>query len=381
MKILFVCCSNPYDIASGGGQRSNILVNSMRNLGHMVEILFLHNEMVKDLPQCNNCLVTLPKKWQRKIHQLLCVIPCIGKQIKREPTAVKTFYEMTTVSNYDYVFFRYLTPYYMCGSPIMPNMIVDVDDLPWQYSECIYKNREYTLIKRVFHYCQYKSLKNSLRKELSSFKFALYSNPQDCKKKNERYVPNIPFIKISTEQKFIWNRDKRMLFIGTMSHVPNYEGINHFIKKIWPAVQQNHHDIELVIVGRNAPQKLLVEWNNVKGVKYLGYVEDISKIYEECPVVISPIYSGAGTNIKVLEALYYNRLCILSRFSCRGFEKNLHHNEDVLVCDNDFQFIQTICDVFNDINKFRIIANNGYQKVLMHYSQETIQKRLKEILV
>ena len=55
-----------------------------------------------------------------------------------------------------------------------------------------------------------------------------------------------------------------------------------------------------------------------------------------------PIYSGAGTNIKVLEALQMGRACVVSREGTRGFTSTLQSGRDYYIASNDQEFADSV---------------------------------------
>lgn len=96
--------------------------------------------------------------------------------------------------------------------------------------------------------------------------------------------------------------------------------------------------------------------------------------------MITPIYNGAGTNIKVLEALAMNKICIVSRFALKGFDKVLHNEEDLLVANNDAEFIDYLNQVLENTIEYKYLAQNGHQKILAFFSKEKISEILNQTI-
>ena len=54
-----------------------------------------------------------------------------------------------------------------------------------------------------------------------------------------------------------------------------------------------------------------------------GPVDDLAKEYEAASVVIAPIFSGGGTQVKVLEGLAYGKGLVVSEFALAGFQPRI----------------------------------------------------------
>ncbi len=109
------------------------------------------------------------------------------------------------------------------------------------------------------------------------------------------------------------------LMVGTLSYSANSDGVDAFIRQAWPRVIARYPDAEFHIVGQGMSERQKARWSRVPGVKPIGFVQDLSKAYEGCLAAVAPIQAGGGTNIKVLEAAAYQRVCVLTRIAHRGF--------------------------------------------------------------
>ena len=72
-----------------------------------------------------------------------------------------------------------------------------------------------------------------------------------------------------------------------------------------------------------------MRWSAVPGVKVIGFVDDIVPVYASCAFTVVPIFSGAGTNVKVVDSLAHGRTCVLSPYGHRGYESDLRHLESI----------------------------------------------------
>ncbi len=140
-------------------------------------------------------------------------------------------------------------------------------------------------------------------------------------------------------------------FIGSLDWIPNLEGMDWFVKKVWPAVRTEFPDLTLHLAGRNTPEHLqkLVSQNIIVH----GEVPDAREFINQHPVMIVPLLSGSGMRVKILEGMALGRVVITTRIGLEGIEAS--HQKEVLIADTAEEWFE--CLAFCQKNKqtlFRI---------------------------
>lgn len=378
MKILYVCNMNPFKRDSGGHQRGVFILRALRTMGK-VDVLYLHNHKETSVEKegVTDCLLEDEDTgvWHKRIRQVVGLLRLDATFTEAtDKRCIHAFQQQLCKENYDLIFFRYLKPYLQCGMPMLPNMVLDVDDLPWQNSECIFRNKSYSSQKRLYHGYRYVRVRYHACRLFVRFRATFYSNKVDMRGRNSYYLPNIPCTNLVSLQPTVSMDKHGVLFVGTLSHVPNYEGLDHFITMIWPSVLRRISNANLYVVGKGLPASMRVKWDAAPRVHQLGFVESLPDVYYGNPIVISPIYSGAGTNIKVLEALSYKRICVISEFSWRGFDDTLKDGEDLLVCRSDEEFVDKLCRVLENFHAYSGLGEHGAEQVARYYSEDSFKE-------
>ena len=133
---------------------------------------------------------------------------------------------------------------------------------------------------------------------------------------------------------------KKLLTVGGLDYPPNPEGVGWFIRKVWPQVRSRVPDVTYVVAGGGqiGDGKLVA----TPGVEFTGFVEDIDALYEEAKAVVVPVLSGAGTSIKVLEALSRERTVFATAFATRGL--SAADMGRVVVCTSADEMARKLCD-------------------------------------
>ncbi len=110
-----------------------------------------------------------------------------------------------------------------------------------------------------------------------------------------------------------------LTFIGVMSYKPNIEGIDWFVKYVWPLVQEKIPNARLMIIGQNPSdriKKLCLRTN----ITVTGYVTDVSEYLYHSSLIIVPIKMAYGVQNKVLEALGFGKKLIVTPEAMRGID-------------------------------------------------------------
>lgn len=94
----------------------------------------------------------------------------------------------------------------------------------------------------------------------------------------------------------------RIVLVGLMNYLPNVEASIWFAREIWPALYARFPQWKLTLVGAD-PLPAVQALANLPGVEVTGTVEDVRPYYEQAVIAIVPLKTGAGTRLKILEAM------------------------------------------------------------------------------
>lgn len=139
--------------------------------------------------------------------------------------------------------------------------------------------------------------------------------------KNTFVVPNgIEKIepKISTKKSTL-----KLGYIGSFSHPPNYHAFKFFVNKIAPLLEKKNIKYEFLLAGNNKPEEVKYLVNNSpfkdkKTIKQIGFIKDLKDFYQQIDLLITPIFSGSGTRLKILESLSFSTSVISTTIGAEG---------------------------------------------------------------
>ncbi len=95
-----------------------------------------------------------------------------------------------------------------------------------------------------------------------------------------------------------------LIFVGTLL-ADGIDNLNGFLRQSWPIVRTSFPQLTLHVVGRMGPQikatQRLAE--QIGGVVFHGYQEDLTKIYRRCGIAVVPVNKNCGIVNKAIEAM------------------------------------------------------------------------------
>lgn len=367
LRILFICDSNsPYRLYCGGGQRSYFICKTLSQIGSVdiLEITPKESELNKiDLnlkhlgrlqPQQS---LTHKKNFISKISNLLLSIlkkdyyfP-IDNQIKEHVE------KLIEKNKYDIIFCRYLHTATLSGLLKKNNVLIDLDDNPVTAFKIRNKNRKLKFLNYFIH----KNINNFLKTSVSK-NTTFLSNQKNITYKNQKYLPNIPYTSNLCTKSIEVNKNS-ILFIGTLAYPPNYEALDYFISNVWTELKKENPELVFYIIGKDLPEKYYQKFSNYKDILIKGYVEDITPYLLNSSVYISPIQQGAGTNIKILEAINYGLPIVASPESVLGFKEMLIDGYNIMIARNKVEYLNKITQLFNHPDLQKEISQNALKSL------------------
>ncbi len=109
--------------------------------------------------------------------------------------------------------------------------------------------------------------------------------------------------------------DDALLFVGSNT-APNIIGLEWFFEQVWPLVRAARPGARLKVAGSAARGLSTAP----EGVSLLGVVDDLGPLYAEAGVVISPLYTGSGLKIKLIEAMAAGKAVVGTSVTLQGVE-------------------------------------------------------------
>lgn len=168
----------------------------------------------------------------------------------------------------------------------------------------------------------------------------------------------------------------RLIFTGTMSYFPNYDGIIYFYEHIFPLIRIKVPDVELYVVGRNPP-KGIRGMSHDKSVTVTGFVPDVRPYVSAASVFVCPLRAATGLPIKILEAMAMGLPVVATSKALEGV--NARSDQDVLVSDDPEEFASLVVKLLLDEDLRRKFSGRGHKLVERNYNWSKAVDKLDKI--
>ncbi len=177
-----------------------------------------------------------------------------------------------------------------------------------------------SILKIIFRYLTFLQIYFYEKKYLSKFDTIITVSQKD-KQTLQKQLPNkkivclengidkINFLK-KTPSKVV-----RLGYIGSFDHTPNLNAVKYFYQQIAPLLEKENIQYKFFLAGKNDPKFVK---NNFPKITDLGMVKETQDFYKNIDFLITPIFAGSGSRIKILEALSFGIPVISSPIGAEG---------------------------------------------------------------
>lgn len=182
-------------------------------------------------------------------------------------------------------------------------------------------------------------------------------------------------ITISTEtQSGDHNYSNYNLFhLGAMNWQPNIEAVQTVLEYI-PKIRKLTNGIEFHIAGTES--QLYFENNPDLGIYVAGYVENLNEFVSKQGILISPIHSGSGIRVKILEMMAFGIPVITTELGAKG----LIETEGIQIADTKKEILEAVYELTSDENKRRELGLKAKRYVNLYHNPETVSKQIIEFI-
>jgi polysaccharide biosynthesis protein PslH len=395
VKILYISFVSPWPPTNGISQRTNLIHRSLSEHGEVDTLALVDERQLKPgamqrlkeefgLLQCVRNLDRAEHgmwKYLRRLNQPLAekLAHNLGRWdviYGTDPNASAAFESALRARSYDLVVGRYLISLTKAGALGRLPTILDVDDLDTE----LYRSRlrvpgtpAWKKWVLGHHLAQMERIIPAKLSQCQAHWIATESDRARPGMERARLLPNIPFDSVGAMPRRVLSDNpasRTIIFIATMPYGPNVHAADFFTTKVWPVVRQAVPDAEFHVIGSGHNDEMRQRWSAIAGVRPVGFVDDVVPHYVNCAFTIAPIFSGGGTNIKVLESLAYGRTCVLTPFGLRGYESDLHHGDSVFVAEDAEAMARGCIELLTNPARRAAMGGRGAQIVNERYSYE-----------
>lgn len=187
---------------------------------------------------------------------------------------------------------------------------------------------------------------------------------------DEMFVKKLP-IKILLKPK--------LLFLGNFFWLQNVEAAKYLINFIYPLLNKQIPNIELIIAGQNAKGKILNSKKNNISIVDLdpSDEETVKKLYHSATLFIAPIFGPGGTRLKILASMASGLPVVSTHVGVEGL--GIIDNVHAVLAQTPDEFTNRIKRILSDPVRYNKIQKNAFLLVSEEFSWKFITKKLENV--
>jgi hypothetical protein len=168
---------------------------------------------------------------------------------------------------------------------------------------------------------------------------------------------------------------RRVLFVAPTAWPPNAAAVNWLLDMCVPEAL-NRLGYELRLVGQGTEK-----FGTRPGLSSGGFVKDLAAEYASARLVLCPISSGTGANIKLGEAIQFGRAVLATRHSAQAYDGFLRANEELLIFDQRREFMDVLVDILQDSSRLQAVEVRASQAASKFLNQSYVNRIIAEDVV
>lgn len=160
----------------------------------------------------------------------------------------------------------------------------------------------------------------------------------------------------------------RIGFIGNCEFMPNEEGVNWFIREVWPLIKRQLPGVKLRLVGRKSENYLTRLDPDVVG---LSWLEDPGEEIATWSAMIVPIKVGGGTRVKIADG--FARKCPVVATTIGAFGYEVRDGEEILLADRANDFASACLRLLRNPQLGEVLAERAYERFLKRWTWDSFE--------
>ncbi|HAN38871.1 MAG TPA: hypothetical protein DCQ29_08200 [Chitinophagaceae bacterium] len=167
-----------------------------------------------------------------------------------------------------------------------------------------------------------------------------------------------------------------MAFIGSMSYPPNIEAVDFLLHRVWPLVLAHIPNAQLLLVGKEMSQQQQQAYSTYPQVQVVGEVPNMIAIYTQVQLTIAPMFSGSGTNIKIIESFAFKTPCVTTSFGLSGLELLFQTISQHLVANTASHLAERVIALLGNPTLLAQVSTIGYQQYTAYHTVAAMEKSI-----
>ncbi|MEO6609680.1 MAG: glycosyltransferase family 4 protein [Aestuariivirga sp.] len=227
---------------------------------------------------------------------------------------------------------------------------------------------------------QVKACENLQHSKLSKFDLIFASSQLECLSL-EPYCPDRPVAPIQNSVRrpiAIERQDDghTLIFVGSLAHQPNADGVKWFVKEVWPQLVANAKKRpSLLIIGRRCPPDIQ-DLALVDGISVYNDAPRVDEFYARATLAIVPLFIGGGTRLKIIEAALMGVPVVSTPLGAEGLP--FENGTEIILTKDAKSMAAAILSAFADPQGTTRMGARAKLRAMSDLDFETVSTKLTE---
>ena len=111
---------------------------------------------------------------------------------------------------------------------------------------------------------------------------------------------------------------RTVFMLGSLNWLPNLEGLDWFLREVWPQVHAELPALELHVAGLRPPAALTSRPPGQHNVFIHGFVASAAAFMQQYELMLVPLLSGGGMRVKIVEGLALGKAILSTSLGAEG---------------------------------------------------------------
>ena len=192
----------------------------------------------------------------------------------------------------------------------------------------------------------------------------------------EERVVRCPWVVKTVTQSLPFSERNGIAFLGGYRHRPNVDAVVYFCNEIIPLLKRRIPDIVFRVYGSGLPEDFHQYASD--NVEIIGFVENVSEVFEKTRVFVSPLRTGAGLNGKMIDCMAHGLPSVISPLTADG--TGLVHRQSTFIPETAEEWAEFVADLYTNEPLWNQFSSRSIEIAETLFSSGEGLKRMSGIL-
>lgn len=169
--------------------------------------------------------------------------------------------------------------------------------------------------------------------------------------------------------------DDAIVFPGNLEYLPNVQAVRFFHRRVWPRLRDRYPALVWRLVGKN-PQAVSKFLKPDANIELTGPVDDAVAVIAQAKVGVSPVLSGSGTRLKILEMWAAGLPVVSTSLGAEGLGAG--DGQHYLRADSAEEFADRITELLESPERRRELGDAGRREYEDRFTWQAGWRKLEE---